>query len=204
MNLQDFINLIRNRWVTIVVTALITILAAVAYNLVQIPLYQASTRLFVSTTSGSSVQEIYSGNRLSQERVLSYTQLVMGETLAQRTIDRLHLNMTAAGLKAVVTAKSKPDTVLIDVSVLDASPVQARDIANSLSDEFVMMARELETPGPGARPEARVVVEQRATVPTSPVVPKKKRNLALGILMGGMLGIALALLRGLLDNTVKS
>ena len=94
--------------------------------------------------------------------------------------------------------------MLIDVSVLDPSPVQARDIANALSDEFVVMARELETPVPGARPEARVVVEQRATIPKYPVVPKKKRNLALGIILGGMLGVGLALLRDLLDNTVKS
>jgi receptor protein-tyrosine kinase len=205
VNLQDFIKLIRNRWVTVVVIALITILGTMALTLLQTPQYQASTRLFVSTTSGSSsVADLYNGHRLSQERVLSYTQLVMGETLAQRTIDRLKLNMSAAGLKAKVTAKSKPDTVLIDVSVLDPSPVQARDIANALSDEFVIMARELETPVPGARPEARVVVEQRATVPEYPVVPSKKRNLALGILLGPMLGIGLAFLRDLLDNTVKS
>jgi receptor protein-tyrosine kinase len=204
VNLQDFIKLLRNRWVTIVITALITILAAVAYTLVQTPLYQASTRLFVSTTSGSSTSDLYSGNRLSQERVLSYTQLVMGETLAQRTINRLQLKMTAPSLKARVTAKSKPDTVLIDVSVLDASPVQARDIANALSDEFVVMARELETPSQGARPEARVVVEQRASVPTYPVIPKTRRNIALSVILGGLLGIGLAVLRDRLDNTVKS
>ena len=204
MNIQDLIKLVRNRWVTIAVTALITILAAVAYTLLTTPLYQATTRLFVSTTSGSSTSDLYNGNRLSQERVLSYTQLVMGETLAQRTIDRLQLNMSAKELKAKVTAKSKPDTVLIDVSVLDKSPVEARDIANALSDEFVVMARELETPVPGAKPDARVVVEQRASIPEYPVIPSKRRNLALGIILGGMLGIGLAFLRDLLDNTVKS
>ena len=204
MNIQDFVKLVRNRWVTIAVTALITILAAVAYTLLTTPLYQATTRLFVSTTSGSSTSDLYNGNRLSQERVLSYTQLVMGETLAQRTIDRLKLDMSAKDLKAKITAKSKPDTVLIDVSVLDKSPVEARDIANALSNEFVVMARELETPVPGAKPDARVVVEQRASVPEYPVVPSKRRNLALGIILGGLLGIVLAFLRDLLDNTVKS
>jgi receptor protein-tyrosine kinase len=204
VNLQDFVKLLRNRWVTIAVTALITILAAVAYTLLTTPLYQATTRLFVSTTSGSSTADLYNGNRLSQERVLSYTQLVMGETLAQRTIDRLQLAMSAKDLKAKVAARSKPDTVLIDVSVLDKSPVQARDIANALSDEFVVMARELETPIPGAKPDARVVVEQRASIPEYPVVPSKRKNLALGIILGGLLGIGLAFLRDLLDNTVKS
>jgi len=204
VNLQDFVKLIRNRWVTILVTSLIAILGAVAYNLLQTPLYQASTRLFVSTTSGKSISESYSGTRLSQERVFSYTELVSGATLAQRTIDRLGLTMSAPALKERVTAKSKPDTVLIDVSVLDASPVQARDIANALSDEFVVMARELETPSPGSQPDARVIVEQRATVPVKPVVPKTVRNLALAIALGGLLGLGLAFLRDLLDNTVKT
>lgn len=204
MTLQQYLKVLRSRWITVCVTALFPILGALAYSLVQTPLYQASTRLFVSTTAGSSASELYSGNRLSQDRVQSYTQLVMGETLAQRTIDRLNLDMTGAALKANVTAKSTTGTVLIDVSVLDPSPVRARDIANALSDEFVVMVRELETPAQGATPEARVVVEQRASVPPSPTVPKTKRNLAIGLLVGAMLGVGVALLRDQLDSTIKN
>ena len=110
---------------------------------------------------------------------MSYAELVKGETVAQRTIDRLDLDMDAEKLTERVTAKSKAGTVLIDVSVLDESPVRARDIANALSDEFVMMATELETPPGGTRPDARVIVEQRATIPEEPMVPRKGRNLAL-------------------------
>lgn len=203
MDLRDFVKLIRTRWITVCVTTLMALLCAVAYSVIQTPLYQASTRLFVSTVAGESMSDLYSGNRLSQDRVLSYTQLITGVTLAQRTIDRLALDMSADELKENITAKSKPNTVLIEVSVLDASPVRARDIANGLSDEFVAMARELETPTPGEKPDARVVVEQRATVPVEPVVPKRSRNLALGAALGLVLGVGLALIRDRLDNSVK-
>jgi len=204
MNLKEFVALLRSRWVTIGVTTMVLVLGAVAYSLVQTPLYQASTRLFVSTNAGASASDLYQGSRYSQERVVSYTQLLMGETLAQRTIDRLDLDMSAEALKAKVTARSKLNTVLIDVSVLDDSPVRARDIADALSDEFVGMARELETPSSGARPQARVVVEQRASIPSKPVVPKRARNVALGLVLGAMLGVGLAVLRDRLDNTVKN
>ncbi|WP_431235209.1 polysaccharide biosynthesis tyrosine autokinase [Mycolicibacterium psychrotolerans] len=204
MNLQDFTKLLRTRWITIVVTMLVSVLAAVAYSLLTTPLYQASTRLYVSTSAGSSAADLYQGNRLSQERVLSYTQLITGETLAQRTIDKLGVDMTASALQERVKASAKLDTVLIDVSVLDESPVRARDIANALSDEFVVMVRELETPKPGAAPDARVIVEQRASVPTKPVIPKTARNLAIGLGLGLLIGIGLAVLRDMLDNTVKS
>ena len=39
--------------------------------------------------------------------------------------------------------------------------------------------------------------------PTSPVIPKTARNLAIGLALGVLLGIGLAVLRDRLDNTVK-
>ena len=204
MELHEFLKLLRTRWLTVVITGLATILAAIAYTLSQTPLYEASTRLFVSTVSGDSMSDRYSGNRLSQERVLSYSQLIRGETLAQRTINRLNLDIDAETMTTeMVSAKAQPNTVLINVAIRDSSPVRARDIANALSDEFVAMVRELETPSPGAAPDARVVVEQRATIPAQPVVPKPKRNIAFGLIIGLLLGVALAVLREVLDNTVK-
>ena len=203
MNLQDFAKLLRTRWLTVAVTTLVAVLAAIGYSLLTTPLYAASTRLYVSTSAGSSAAELYQGNRLSQERVASYTQLLTGETLAQRTIDKLGISMDAVALQERVKATAKLDTVLIDVSVLDESPVRARDIANALSDEFVVMVRELETPKPGATPDARVIVEQRASIPGKPVIPKTSRNLAIGLGMGLLLGVGLAVLRDVLDNTVK-
>jgi receptor protein-tyrosine kinase len=203
LNLREFIKLLRTRWLIVCLTTVVAVLGAVAYTLLTIPLYQSSTRLFVSTSSGASLDELYQGNLLSQQRVLSYTQLVMGQTLAQRTVDKLGLDMSAGQLQGNVTASAKPDTVLIDVSVLDQSPVRARDIANTLSDEFVAMARELETPEDGSAPDARVVVEQRASIPDTPVSPKKTRTIAAGLAAGLMLGVGLALLLNYLDNTVK-
>jgi receptor protein-tyrosine kinase len=204
MNLQDFANLLRVRWVTVVVTTLVAVLAAVAYSLLTTPLYQASTRLFVSTSEGASLSDMYQGNRLSQERVLSYTELLTGETLAQRTIDELSLNMSPDSLRGEVTATAKPGTVLIDVAVLDQSPVRASDIANALSDEFVKMASELETPKGGTNADARVVVEQRAATPDHPTIPRTWRNIGIGLVFGLLVGIGLAILRDRFDNGVKT
>jgi capsular exopolysaccharide synthesis family protein len=204
LTIQDFVRVLRTRWIIICVTVVIALGAAVAVTLLTTPLYQASTRLFVSTTAALSASDIYQGTLSSQQRVLSYTKLLTGETLAQRTIDKLDLDMTAEALRAKVTATAAPNTVLIDVSVLDPSPGQARELADGLSDEFVVMTRELETPPEGDRPDVRVVVEQHASLPTKPVVPKTTRDLAIGLAAGALLGIGLAVLRDRFDNSVKN
>ena len=190
MSFHDYIKALRTRWILICVVTALGVLCAVAANLLITPQYQAATRLFVSTTSGSTLAETYQGNLFSQQRVVSYTQLLMGESLAQRTVDKLGLDMSARELQENINATAKLDTVLITVSVTDESPVRARDIANTLSDEFVEKVRELETPEPGAAPDARVVVEQRATLPDVPVAPKTNRNLLLGLCLGAMAGVA--------------
>ncbi|WP_082570068.1 polysaccharide biosynthesis tyrosine autokinase [Mycobacterium sp. Root135] len=203
MNLQDFAKLLRSRWMTICATVVVAILGGVAVTLLTTPLYEATTRLFVSATAGTTANEAYQGNRYSQERVLSYTELLKGETLAQRTIDKLGLSISSAELQQNIKASAKPDTVLIDVSVTDVSPTQARDIANALSDEFVVMVRELETPEQSGVPDSRVVVEQRASLPERPVTPKPVRNISISLAFGLLLGVGIAVLRDLLDNTIK-
>jgi receptor protein-tyrosine kinase len=204
LTVREFLHMLRTRWLIICVTIAVAVLGAGAITLLTTPLYEASTRLFVSTTAGGSVDAIYQGNRFSQERVVSYTELLMGQNLAQRTIAKLGLDMSAKELQKHVKATAKADTVLIDVTVDDTSPVRARDIVDALSDEFVVMVRELETPEDGTVPDARVVVEQRASIPEQPVSPKTTRILLVGLAVGLLLGIVLAFVRDRLDNTVKN
>ncbi len=203
MNAQQLLQILRTRWITVTVTVLAALLVAIAITLATTPVYKASTKLFVSTTSAANATELYEGNRLSQERVFSYVDLLMGRTLAQRTVDSLGLKIAPSELQRKVRATAKPGTVLIDVTVSDTSPAQASYIVNGLSDEFTEMVRELETSKPGARPDARVVVQQRSVPPSKPAVPDPFRNIAAGLALGGLLAVGFAVLRDRLDNTIK-
>ncbi|GCB54897.1 polysaccharide biosynthesis tyrosine autokinase [Rhodococcus erythropolis] len=207
MDVRDYLKILQARWKIVVVVTVVVILGALGASLIATPVYQASTRLFVSTSTGTTVNEAYQGNQLSQQLVTSYAKLLTGETLAQRTIDAVGSDrlggLSAAEISSKVTATSAPDTVLLDLSVQDASPELAREIANALSDEFVVMVKDLGTPANGGTAPARVVVEQRAQTPAEPVSPKTSRNVALGAAIGLLLGIGLAVVRDRLDNTVK-
>lgn len=203
LTVRDFARILRTRSWTICGTVIIAVLCALAYVLLATPQYEASTRLFVSTASEGPGTEVNNGGMFAERRVLSYTELLTGGILAQRTIDKLGLDMSAAQLQQEITAATPTGTVLIDVTVQDPSPTRARDIANTLSDEFVIMAAGLERPTPTDRPNARVVVQQRADIPQAPVSPKKATALALAIVLGAVLGTVLAIIRDFLDNTVR-
>ncbi|WP_442973009.1 polysaccharide biosynthesis tyrosine autokinase [Rhodococcus sp. NBC_00294] len=188
----------------IVLTTVIAAAASLVFSLVSTPVYEACTRLYVSTgSSSSSVTEVYQGNLASQQRVASYTQLLGGESVAQRTIDSLGLSMSPSALASKVRTTSSPDTVLIDTCVSDASATTARDLANGIGTTFVDFVDDLETPPGGGAPLAQVSVVEPAQVPTGPISPKTTRNLALGVAVGLLLGIALAVIRDRLDNTIK-
>lgn len=204
LTVQDLARILRTRWKIICATTVVAILAALAFSFVITPRYEASTRLFVSTTSDGTNSQTYDGGLFAERRVLSYTELLMGAILAQRTIDKLGLDMSADELLEEVEATAPTGTVLIDVVVLDSSPVRARDIANTLADEFVVMAAELETPQLGAEPNARVIVQQRAEIPDNPVNQKTVRTLAIATVLGALIGALLALFRDRVNNSVRS
>ncbi len=204
MNLQDYAKVLRRRWVTVCVTALLAVVDALAFTLATPPQYQASTQLFVSASS-QSVYGQYQGYQLSQKRVLTYTELIMGRTLAQRTVDHRNLDISAEALRAKVKAAAQGNTVLINVSVVDASPTRASELANAVSDEFVLMAPEFEPPSSEKEGglQTRVVVTQRASIPTKRSNSGVRRNLLFGLAAGILLGMGLAIVREQMDNTVE-
>jgi succinoglycan biosynthesis transport protein ExoP len=204
MEIQDYLKILKARWIIIAVTVVVAILGALGASLLTTPLYEASARMFVSTSGGASVSETYQGNLTSQQLVASYSELATSEALAARVLNVLPLGgMSASQLASKVKASSTPDTVLFNLTVTDPSPERARDIANAMATELTEQVRELETPANGGDPAAGVKTFQQAEASSTPVSPKTKRNLALGAAVGLLLGIALAVLRDRLDNTIK-
>jgi receptor protein-tyrosine kinase len=205
LSLQDFLSLLRSRWLTIVSSVLAALAGALALTLLTTPTYVAFTRLFVSTPRSGSVSDLYQGDLFTQERVFTYAELLKGQKIAQRTIDKLHLDMTANQLRSEVTPVVARDTILIYLYISDSSAERARDIANTMSDELVILVDELENPPNVASPgtPGRVVIEQHAVLPTAPAKPNKRRNVFAGLAVGLLAGIGLAFYRAVRDDRVR-
>lgn len=203
MELREVLAALRAAWWLPLIGLIVGALGALGMSLLQTPLYTSSTQLFVSTTDSTSTSAAFQGSQFSQQRVTSYAQLITGKELAGRVIGRLGLAMTPAELQNEITATAVTDTVLINVTVTDPSAQRAQAIAQAVGQEFTAMSSDLETPAGGGASPVKVTITDQPAVPTSPSSPQTIRNVALGLLVGLLVGAGIAILRARFDRTVK-
>ena len=202
MSLRSFISALRAGWFIVGICLLVGAGGALAASLAQTPLYESRTRLFVASTESATTAEAFQGSQLSQQRVASYAQLLNGESLASRVVDRLELSMTPGQVSSEISATPVAGTVLIDVVVADSSPVRARDIARAIGDEFSSMVAELETPAGGGISAVKVSAVEEPRVAGTPSSPQNARNVLSGAAVGLLLGVCGAVGRQRLDRSV--
>ena len=198
MELRDYLRIIRRRWLLITLCTLVVVGAAAGLTYRATPQYASSVQLNISASSDPSIDAAYQGTLTSQQRVQTYAKLITGTLVAQRVITKLDLTESPEALASQVSSSVDPETTLLNVTVTDPSRGRARQLAQETAEQFVSYVPEIETA------QIKASITQDATVPTSPVSPRPVRNLGLALVLGLMLGVGLAVLRDILDTTVKS
>ncbi|WP_100345678.1 polysaccharide biosynthesis tyrosine autokinase [Compostimonas suwonensis] len=205
MELRDYIRILRKSWVLIVVLVLVGIGAAAAYSITQTPVYSSSAKVFVSTSGGSTVSELQQGNTFTQQRVKTYADLVNTPIVLLPVIADLGLDMTSEQLSGWVSASAPLDTTLIEITVTETDPAQAAAIATAVSESLTNVVETIETSdSEAAAPPVRLTLVQHAAVPQRPVSPNVPLNIALGALIGLVLGVGVAVLRETLDTRIRN
>jgi capsular exopolysaccharide synthesis family protein len=205
MELRDYLRVLRKSWVLIVMFTLIGVGLAAAYSLVETPKYSASSKVFVSTSSGQTAQDLAQGNSFTVQRVKTYSDLATTPIVLLPVIASLELNKTAAELARDVSVSAALDTTIIEITVTGPDPLGAADIANSISDSLTAAVERIETPtDENSVSPVKLTPVQQAEVPSEPISPRVSLNVLVGAIVGILLGAVLAVLRGLLDNRVRN
>jgi capsular exopolysaccharide synthesis family protein len=204
VELRDYIRVLRKGWILIAALALVGVAAAAGYSIVKTPEYTASAEVFVSTSSSGSVADLAQGSTFTQQRVITYAQLVTTPIVLLPVSSSLHLNMTASDLAKLVTATAPLNTTLIQIDVTSTDPVQAANIANATSQSLTNVVQNIEATGATDSSTVKLTRVQEAQVPSAPVTPNVPLNIALGLLVGLALGVGIAVLRHTLDTKVRT
>lgn len=145
MELRDYVRTLKTRaWLIIAIT-FVTLGAAIAFSLLETPLYEAEANLLISeSNSGSAaIDAALAGFSVQPERGLQ-TQVRMLEMRPafERTIRRLDLRMHPDQLQARTDVGGEGQTNVISIHVRDEDPKRAARIANVLAEEYSLWVRD--------------------------------------------------------------
>lgn len=204
MDLMSYVQILRRRWRTLAAVALVVVGLSALLTMLATPQYTSSTQFFVSTADSSSTSQLAQGGTFTQQRVKSYSQLLQAPKLLDPVIAKAGVTDTVGALGAKITATTPPDTVLIDVTVTDPNPAKAKAIAQAIAEVFPTVVSDLERVSANADSPVKVTLLREPTQSESPVSPRPIRNLALGVVLGLLLGFGAAVLKQLLDTKLRS
>jgi capsular exopolysaccharide synthesis family protein len=203
VELKDLIPLARRRWKTIASMLGAALIIAAALTFTMTPTYHSTARVFISTNVATS-NEAFLASAFGQARVTSYADLATSGEVMEKVIDRLDLNLTPSELADRISADVAEGTVIINLDAQDPDPRIAQQIAQTEAEVLTAYLAELETPSGKTVTPIKATITDRASFDGDPVSPKTLLNFAIAAVLGLLLGCVLAVLRDLLDTTVKS
>jgi succinoglycan biosynthesis transport protein ExoP len=198
--------MLQKSWLIVLVCAVLGAGLGAGYAALQTPQYSSSAKVFVSTSGTDTVAELAQGNTFSQQRVKTYSDLTTTPIVLLPVIAHLGLNTTPDDLAARITVTAPLNTTIIGIAVLDPDPALAAQIATGISVSLTKVVGEIETSASAtnARSPVKLTLVQHASVAQKATSPNVLLDIALGTVIGLVLGFGLATLRDLLDNRIRT
>lgn len=197
INLLEVIHVLLNKLWIIILCGLLVGAASVAVTIFFItPQYESTTKMYVLSTQDSNTltnADMQTSLSLTQD----YAELVQSRTVMEGVISQLNLDLTYEQLLSKITVESVTDTRILSISVRDANPTEACEIANAVRDtaaNHIQNVMDIDA----------VNVVDEANVPDHKVSPSVTKNGIIGILAGGMAAAAVILISYLINDTVKT
>ena len=178
----------------------VTILLAVAGYLVSTfamtPQYEASATLIVNSREDqAAAQAPITNDQLTSATKLvdTYAVILTSDTVLDKTISNLNLNMSYNDLVERVRIESVNSTQVMKITVKDTDPERARAIAADIVEQAPEII--IQTVKAGS-----VEIISKAKAETVPVSPSKAKNTVLAGMLGLVISVGIVILRYLLNN----
>ena len=193
IKIQDIVDALKKKWQLIVsITLASTILVTIVSFFLIKPKYEANTKLFIGKESSASTDQNYNSNdvQMYQKLLKTYSVTIATSDLVERAFEDAGIDVDANKALAGLTVTPQTDTQILEIKE------ECKDVVQAITDEFIKTSPELIT-------NANVKVIEEVKLPTAPVSPNKKLNIAVGFLLGLAVGVGIALLLAIMDSTFK-
>lgn len=201
ISLQEIFEVIRKHFVLIVSFVIGAILlAAIVSYFILTPQYEANTKFIVNQGQQDPAAQFNVNDiRTNVELINTYKNIIESRAISGEVIDVLELDYSPEQLINNLQVASEESSQVVTVTVTDPDPALATNIANTTVAIF-----QEELPDIMNVDNVNILTEAELPSNPKPVSPKPTLNIAIALVLGGMIGVGAAFLLEYLDNTVTT
>jgi capsular exopolysaccharide synthesis family protein len=211
MELHDYLRILRMHWIGIAALVVLGTVAALGITVLQPRVYTATATGYVSTPAAdaatsntAAANAALAAAQLAQSQVNSFVTIGTWRPVAEYAIHKLDLAATPEALVQQVTVTNPLNTLVIQVDANSGTPQAAHNLAEAWIQGMQQQIVKLQTTGnKGNAATVMLIPGESAQLPTSPSSPDVKLYLALGAVLGLVLGLGYAVTRQVLDRRVR-
>ncbi len=199
ISLLDLYKILKNNFILILVlTLLIGTIAGVFAFVIVDPKYKSNADIMVQVPFEGSSENF---DLLNAQRLLpTVAEFLQSERVLDNVIDELGLDLTVAQIKSGLNVRSSTTSYFIYISYESVDSQLSRDIVNTVIQEAITLAN--------ADDDFSIFRNKITQTSTGKLgtyaSPNRPLYVIIGLILGGILGVGLALVKELFNNTYKS
>ena len=198
ISISEIIDAVKKRWKIIALTTVLATLVSGIFSFFVIsPTYEASTKIFIGKEGAESEGYNSSDVSMYQNLIKTYSELIKTKDLVNKAINNSQYDLSVNNVLNGITVNTLTGTQILQISYQSKSPSIAKNILESITNEFITKAEELV-------PNGNVKILESVELPKNPVAPNKTMNIAIAFILGMMVGFGIVFLLEYLDNTYKN
>lgn len=199
-NVKEFIKNLRKRIpLILMVTLLFVALSGVVSYTMMKPIYQASTQILVNQNT-TAAQPFDAQNIDANIQLIStYNVIIKSPAILAAVIEELKLNETVVELNERIEVSSVENSQVLTLNVEDDSMERAVLIANTTASVFQAEIKNLMKVD-----NVNILAPAIVPVDPKPIKPDPLFNMAIGAVMGFMIGTGLAILLDQMNTTIRT
>jgi len=191
-----FFELLSNWGMIMLSTILVAVIAFCISKFIMVPQYNSTAQLYVFTksTSITNLADLQTSTNLTND----YKVVITGRPVLERVMDNLGIeNESYNSIKERIQINNPTNSRIIEITVTDPSPEQAKKIADEIADvsaTFISQKMDQDPPS----------VIQYGYVSNNAVSPNTIMNTVLGAAIGAIVAMVIIIISYLLNDTVMT
>lgn len=198
LRIEDLIKILKRRWKVIVSITIISTIFSVCISFFIIsPKYEASTKIFIGKKNSEDAKYSEEDVNMYQKLLKTYVEIIETNDLVEKAINKEGLDITPGEVFKGLTITPRTDTQVLEIKYTSEDKILAKDVVNSITNEFIESSTEF-------IPNGDVKIIEKVKIPKSSVSPNKKMNIVIAFLLGLMISVGLSFLLEAINNTLKT